>query len=43
MGLSKNEAYFIKAAHRRNHSRDFRVKFATRKMFAMIHLREGAA
>ena len=33
----KNMAYFIKADHRRNHSR---VKFATRKMFAMMHLRK---
>ena len=33
----KNRAYFIKAAHRRNHSR---VKLATRKMFAMMHLRK---
>ena len=33
----ENRAYFIKAAHRRNHSR---VKLATRKMFAMMHLRK---
>ena len=33
----KCRAYFIKAAHRRNHSR---VKLATRKMFAMMHLRK---
>ena len=33
----KNRAYFIKADHRRNHSR---VKFATQKMFAMMHLRK---
>ena len=35
----KGKAYFIKAAHRRNHSRS-RVKLATRKMFAMMHLRK---
>ena len=33
----KCRAYFIKATHRRNHSR---VKLATRKMFAMMHLRK---